>query len=250
MVPRDAVRPPGRPGRWARAGAHGPLPGRHATWTRADPACPGPDDAFDSGIHTWGMCTDAVAADLERPVRAARDGAADPDLAPVRRGPPLVGRPAAPRVARVGPVRDARGDGARRRAPAPGDPRRPRPRGDRQRPSRGPWLPAPRGPRRVPRPGPGSTAARSGMSTGRGVGRMGPLARPRSRAPSRRSSGSPSARRRRSGRSRCGSRARPTSRPARCSTPGSASTGSRGSSAGRGPDHPFDRYLPISLALV
>ena len=24
------------------------------------PAVPGPDDPFDSGIHTWGMCTDAV----------------------------------------------------------------------------------------------------------------------------------------------------------------------------------------------
>jgi GNAT superfamily N-acetyltransferase len=24
------------------------------------PAVPGPDEAFDSGIHTWGMCTDAV----------------------------------------------------------------------------------------------------------------------------------------------------------------------------------------------
>ena len=24
------------------------------------PGVPGPDDAFDSGIHTWGMCTDAV----------------------------------------------------------------------------------------------------------------------------------------------------------------------------------------------
>jgi hypothetical protein len=24
------------------------------------PAVPGPDDALDSGIHTWGMCTDAV----------------------------------------------------------------------------------------------------------------------------------------------------------------------------------------------
>ena len=35
----------------AQAGTHVPAGG---------PAVPGPDAAFDSGIHTWGMCTDAV----------------------------------------------------------------------------------------------------------------------------------------------------------------------------------------------
>ena len=61
VVPRDAVRPARAPGATASAQA---LMDRAqagtATSTPAGRPCPGPDDALDSGIHTWGMCTDAV----------------------------------------------------------------------------------------------------------------------------------------------------------------------------------------------
>ena len=55
------------------------------------PAIPGPDDPLDSGIHTWGMCTDAVQP-ISNGLYARRGMVpADPDLAAVRRGPALVG---------------------------------------------------------------------------------------------------------------------------------------------------------------
>ena len=83
---------PGTPGARHRSGADGPRAGRDGACDPGGPAVPGPDDPLDSGIHTWGMCTDAVQPISNGAVRAARHGAPDPDLAAVRGGAALVRR--------------------------------------------------------------------------------------------------------------------------------------------------------------
>ena len=68
---------------------------------------PGPDDPLDSGIHTWGMCTDA-AQPISNGLYARRGMLpAGPGLAAVRRGAP-VGRAAGAPGRRSRPSRSRR----------------------------------------------------------------------------------------------------------------------------------------------
>ena len=97
VVPRDAVRPPGRRRPTGSGRRSWTARRRAATSTRAGPAIPGPGRRIRHRDPHLGHVHGRRPADLERPLRAARHGAPDPDLAAVRRGPPLVGRAAAPR---------------------------------------------------------------------------------------------------------------------------------------------------------
>ena len=102
---------PGVQARRDRAGADGPRAGgpRRGPGRPGVPARTTPRQRDPHVGHVHGR----RPADLERPLRAARDGAADPDLAAVRRGPPLVGRPAAARRR----SRRCRSSGSRRTSP-------------------------------------------------------------------------------------------------------------------------------------
>ena len=113
VVPRDAVRPPG-----TQADGIGQALMDHAQAGRdvhpGGPAVPARTTPR-LGIHTWGMCTDAVQPISNAALRPARHGAADPDLAARRRGPALAARADAARRPRGGAVRGGRRGRARRR---------------------------------------------------------------------------------------------------------------------------------------
>ena len=209
------------------------------------PAIPRPDEPLDIGHPHVGHVHRRRPADLERALRAAGHGAAHPDLAPVRRGPAMVGAcRRCPAALERGAVRGGRARRARRASA--GSPRcwttvdlEPA----RRRPPGRPRLPPARGPGRVPRPRarrPGGRATR----TARRRRPAGPGRRPRPGAP-------PGAHRRgRSARRRC-------SAPSPLWVPGTAAEAMRGLlDAGLRIDgfpgmicwsraeHPFDRYLP------
>ena len=94
VVPRDAVRPARDAGPRHRSGADGPRAGRDGGAARR-PGGPRAGRRARLGDPHLGHVHRRRPADLERPVRPARDGAADPDLAAVRGGAPLAGRAAA-----------------------------------------------------------------------------------------------------------------------------------------------------------
>ena len=213
------------------------------------PAVPGPDEPLDTGIHTWGMCTDA-AQPISNALYARRG------MVPRIPAWRLVGevrrwsaRAAAPRVARGGAVRGAGRRRARRPSAPGGGRRRARPRADRGRASRRSRVPAARGPVRVPRPRAGDRAGPRvrvrvrGRAPGAGGG-----ARPR--AAPRAASG-------------VAVRETPMLGTVAMWVPGTADRATRalldaglrfdgfpGLICWSRPDHPFERYVPISLALV
>ena len=233
VVPGDAVRPPRDPGPRHRPGAAGPAQaGPRATRRAGVPARRRARlrDPHLGHVHRRG------AADLERPVRPARDGAAHPDLAAVRRGAPLVGRAAAARrvesVAvrggrRTGPT--ARGASRRSSTSSTGrssaSPTRSTTRTSAATAGSGSWSAS------------AATGRRSGTPTGRasgGWGRCWPSTRRSTRADR---DGRPRGAGARAGRAvGPGHRGRGDAR--RCSTRDSGSTASRGSSAGRAPTTP------------
>ena len=174
VVPRDAVRATG-PRATGSAGADGPRPGgsRRGPGRRRRSR---PGRAVGQRHPHVGHVHRRRPADLERPLRAARDGAADPGLAAVRRGPSLVRRcphaAAGPRGGAVRAARDGRPEGQRRLAGVLDD---------LDRELIGAAHPADHaflrreGRERVPRPA-RRAAASSATSTARPVGRLGPVA--------------------------------------------------------------------------
>ena len=193
------------------------------------PAVPGPDDALDSGIHTWGMCTDAVQP-ISNGLYARRGMVPRIPIwrlfGEVRRWPAVPPLPPSLESVAFESVAATEPDGERRLqaildeldravigAAHPAD------HGFLRRDGRVGFL-APRSRRRV--------AARVRVRLGDRA--HGAAARPRPGAPPDARRRSPCARRRPSAPSRCGCPGPRTSRRARCSTPACGWTGSRASS--------------------
>ena len=209
------------------------------------PAVPGPDDPLDSGIHTWGMCTDAV-----QPISNglyARRGVVPGSIwrlfgvrrwAAVPPPPPGLESVAFESVAATEPDGERRLQAILDEAGPGGDRRGAADHGFLRRDGRVRFLLRDRG-----------TGATLGYVYGSGIGRMGPLLaldpalHPTLVGVAVRETPA-------LGPVACGSPGRRTSPRGHCWTPACSGRSSPASSAGRAPTTPFERYLPISLALV
>ena len=197
------------------------------------PAVPGPDDALDSGIHTWGMCTDAVQP-ISNGLYARRGMVPRIPIwrlfGEVRRWPALPPLPAGLESVAFESVAATEPDGERRLQAILDDLDRavigsahPADHGFLRRDGRVGFLVRDRG-----------DGAPLGYVYGSGIGRMGPLLaldpalHPTLVGVAVRETPA-------LGPSRCGCPGPRTSRRARCSTPACGWTGSRASCAGRAP---------------